>query len=488
MEVERSDLGELMLRQNNLLDNLTQIFRHFLKLDTTSEGRAHLVKKLCMCESLKLFVEHITLFNKYDVLLPPSSSSSSSSSHVSDQQQQQQQQLEHRNFTLETLATLKSIGVTVSRRSDTDTDTSSVQPSSSKFKSKYPFTYMIDCLLTECRQYAATSSFLTTGVYPPKSLIHLLDVCLECNVSTKMKQILVLYTLCDLMHTSAAASADEQIRPLQHHMLKLINAYCSTKFTSMSANRLDSSAPPLVSTSTVDHTSNSSSTTTTTTPTSADATTSSSTTDKTTSTPTAATTTTATSSSLFDLVNAFYLIDARLMPRAFKYLRAADVNYLEAHEKYFILYDVASTGEFKTAAQCVWLFKKLNANAALFGQFGTMGGGLDDLAAPALADAQQRMHFRLIVTIYLANALLNEAYELIKPHIKRVVKCHHHQFAAAASSSSSTPFANRMQHAQQSFAASKDLIIHFLTETEQCKKKFSIKSLENTRFHRKKIY
>ena len=68
--------------------------------------------------------------------------------------------------------------------------------------------------------------------YPPKSIIDMLELCLEANLSTKIKQIIILYVLCDLMNTELAHN-------VQNHILKLINAYCSATFTIMSTS-LDS--------------------------------------------------------------------------------------------------------------------------------------------------------------------------------------------------------------------------------------------------------
>ncbi len=60
----------------------------------------------------------------------------------------------------------------------------------------------------------------------------MLELCLEANLSTKIKQIIILYVLCDLMNTELAQN-------VQNHILKLINAYCSATFTIMSTS-LDS--------------------------------------------------------------------------------------------------------------------------------------------------------------------------------------------------------------------------------------------------------
>lgn len=241
--VERDDLSEFLQRQNNLLENLVQIYKHFEKLDTTNEGYAELKKKLCIIESLKCYVEHLILFDKFGLILPVSPSLDENPNenvlnncYINEMQinfkiienrwvKRRQEQLEY----------LKSIN------------------SEQEQQQKYPFTYIIDCFIEECKLFANTSNlfakskaktvkfadesdeindFKSSNVYPPKSINELLEICLECNLSTKMKQILILYVLCDLMHTEVSPS-------VQKHVLKLINAYCSTTFTLMSTN-LDS--------------------------------------------------------------------------------------------------------------------------------------------------------------------------------------------------------------------------------------------------------
>jgi len=66
---------------------------------------------------------------------------------------------------------------------------------------------------------------------------------------------------------------------------------------------------------------------------------------------------------LFDLVNGLYLVDSRHIEKAFKYLRTAELSYLEAYEKYFILYNALSAREYKMAINYLWLFQKLNTSS-----------------------------------------------------------------------------------------------------------------------------
>ena len=200
-------------------------------------------------------------------------------------------------------------------------------------------------------------------------------------------------------------------------VLKLINAYCSTKFTLMT-NKLDSMVNSPWSTSITNNDQDSSSDS---------------------------------NSCLFDLVNGLYLIDSCLIEKAFKYLRAAELNYLEFYEKYFILYNSCNANQYKIAAQYLWLFQKLNASSIgstdinnganqsnnnhnqqenqldsnetsiLFRFFSKSSSQLLDLVNKSnQMHHEQRMHFRLIITIYLANSLVNEAYDLIKPQIKLI--------------------------------------------------------------------
>ncbi|CAF1033811.1 unnamed protein product [Brachionus calyciflorus] len=436
--IEKENLTEFLNRENNLLDNLIQIFKQFLKLDTTQDGYAQLNKKLCIIESIKCYVEHLALFNKFELLLPPSLTSQDTSLNDS---------CLFRNYINEMEVNFKLIQSRWTTRHQE-------QQSNIKTDKKYPFTYIIDCLIEECKSFANTSKLfvkpvhkkvkfsdekqepiINQFVYPPKSLLELLEVCLECNLSTKMKQILILYVLCDLMHTEMSES-------VRKHMLKVINAYCSTSFTIMSTS-LDaaisvpwsSSVTSIVSLSTDPDDPNY-------------------------------------SSCLFDLVNGLYLIDSHFMERAFKYLRGIDVNYLEFYEKYFILYNSVSLNEYKIAAQYLWLFQKLNVSSisttpandlltsktissqmdsdlALFNFFPKSNTNLTELNSQSLQNKlkhEQIMHSRLILTIYLANSLVNEAYDLIKPHVLQI--------------KSSGSLANKL---------SKELLIHFFTEAEKFK-------------------
>ena len=68
-EIEHEHLSEFLQRQNNQLDNLIQIYKQFIKLNSSHQGQIELNKKLCIIECLKCYVEHLNLFHKYELLL-----------------------------------------------------------------------------------------------------------------------------------------------------------------------------------------------------------------------------------------------------------------------------------------------------------------------------------------------------------------------------------------------------------------------------------
>ena len=65
---------------------------------------------------------------------------------------------------------------------------------------------MIDCLIEELN-----SIQMSHDTYPPRSINDLLEICLESNLSTKLKQIIILYVLCDLMHTELFEDVKKQV-------------------------------------------------------------------------------------------------------------------------------------------------------------------------------------------------------------------------------------------------------------------------------------
>lgn len=174
--IERENLSEFLNRENNILDNLIQIFKQFLKLDTTPDGYTQLNKKLCVIESLKCYVEHLILFNKFELLLPPSLNTTEADLNDSS--------ILIKNYINEMEVNFKVIQNRWSTRRQDQLN--------SKQASKYPFTYMIDCLVEECKLYANTSklfvkkekkhvkfsdeqpielTFSNSQIYPPKSIL-----------------------------------------------------------------------------------------------------------------------------------------------------------------------------------------------------------------------------------------------------------------------------------------------------------------------------
>lgn len=163
--------------------------------------------------------------------------------------------------------------------------------------------------------------------------------------------------------------------------------------------------------------------------------------------------------------------------KAFKYLRATDLNYLEFYEKYFILYNTMSVRDYTTAAQYLWLFQKLNTSSLVsasseitganvveneLGLFKLMSKSSSSAAASSSASLstlnelnklkhEQKMHSRLIITIYLMNSMVNEAYNLIKPHLKNV----------------KSVFKNQHFNQHSGVRFSKELIIHFFLQIDR---------------------
>ncbi len=195
-----------------------------MKLDTTNEGLAELNKKLCIVESIKFYVEHLTLFHKYDLLLMPTPNYNSDTSTIAASDPQFIQ----KNYTNEVLTNLKLISNRwTDRRKDQIEQLEKIKNNTTnqEVEKKYPFTYMIDCLIEECLLFANTSKLFLkkqtitieeeiclSSIYPPRTLNQLLEVCLECNLSSKMKQVVILYVLCDLMHTEGAPTVQNHVR------------------------------------------------------------------------------------------------------------------------------------------------------------------------------------------------------------------------------------------------------------------------------------
>ena len=203
-KIEREHLNEFLQRENNLLDNLIQIYKQFIKLDTTNEGHAQLNKKLCVVESLKLYVEHLVMFHKFDLLIPPSLNSLENSFSSKENSNSADQPLANsKSYLNEIQIDFKLIQNRWTKRreeqlefykSNKDTYYSKDENAQEK---NFPFTYMIDCILEDCKMYANVSKFFinsqiaaaatsspnqnafkdeefedlfNTNIYPPKSI------------------------------------------------------------------------------------------------------------------------------------------------------------------------------------------------------------------------------------------------------------------------------------------------------------------------------
>ena len=162
-EIEHEHLTELLHRQNNLLDNLIQIFKQFIKLNSSAQGQIELNKKLCIIECAKCYVEHLNFFHKYELLLPPELTLNTDSSKLP----------RHRNLVREMDVNFKIIVKRWTKRREEQLD------QTYKDDSKYPFTFMIDCLIEECKLNSNVTKFLAGKIdskdeeiksfYPPKS-------------------------------------------------------------------------------------------------------------------------------------------------------------------------------------------------------------------------------------------------------------------------------------------------------------------------------
>lgn len=204
-----------------------------MKLDTTNQGLAELNKKLCIIESLKFYVEHLTLFHKYDLLLMATSNYNGDTIAIAASDPQ----FIPKNYTKEILNNLKIISNKwTDRRKDQIEQQEHIKNNmiNQDIEKKYPFTYMIDCLIEECLLFSNTSKFFTkkqtitiedettySNIYPPKNLNQLLEICLECNLSSKMKQVVILYALCDLMHTEETPTIKNHVSFIKNSIILL---------------------------------------------------------------------------------------------------------------------------------------------------------------------------------------------------------------------------------------------------------------------------
>ena len=157
-------------------------------------------------------------------------------------------------------------------------------------------------------------------------------------------------------------------------------------------------------------------------------------------------------------------------------MRTAELSYLEAYEKYFILYNSLNAKEYKIAIQYLWLFQKLNTSTVtamehskpsnfplsnsqnnednVFKFFqkatGNTNAAVDGVKSnlSVIQHNEKTMHTKAMLTIYLANNYINEAYDFVKPHLKRA-KCD--------------------TTLSMSTKQSREIVLHFFVETERFK-------------------
>jgi hypothetical protein len=143
-EIEHEHLSEFLQRQNNLLDSLIQIYKQFIKLNSTNQGQIELNKKLCIIECTKCYVEHLNLFHKYEMLLPPEIVLNTDLNKVP----------RNRNIVKEMDVNFKIIANRwIKRREEQFSQANNDE-------NRYPFTFMIDCLIEECKLNSNVSKFL----------------------------------------------------------------------------------------------------------------------------------------------------------------------------------------------------------------------------------------------------------------------------------------------------------------------------------------
>ena len=175
-DIAHEHLSELLQRQNNLLENLVQIYKQFNKLNGSHQGHVELNKKICLIECLKCYVEHLILFHRFELLVPPQLNPVGEAvDHTSN-----------RNYLNEMKVNFQIIGNRWRKRREEQSDRLSADRSAylDANERKYPFTYMIDCLTEECRHNSLVAKYLSRpkttinenqqpleSFYPPNSII-----------------------------------------------------------------------------------------------------------------------------------------------------------------------------------------------------------------------------------------------------------------------------------------------------------------------------
>ena len=359
-------MNEFLQREHNLLISLVQIYKQLIKFNSTKEGQIQLNKKLCVIESIKFYVENLILFNDCDLILPAKAHSDSSS---------ELDTFENQNPTL-TNNLLNEIQTSLKNMFDKWAQRRKGQDDFSKLTdADKPYNYLIDSFFDECKLYANVSKLFTkqeeqneeslnTNVHIPKSFLELLEICLECNISTQMKQIIILYILYDMANSDISGD-------LHKNISKLISFSSNSSLSQSFHKSSESGIEKDISIST---------------------------------------------SYILDLAYVFYLIDSHQIENAFKYLKSSDLSFLELFEKNYVLNNAVYLKEFKTASEYLWLFKfqigvPLNTRD-LFNDSrvdksltGSDSSLLSDSKSFVDKTAQREyiMHQKLIITIYLSN-------------------------------------------------------------------------------------
>lgn len=373
--IDRNDLNEFLQRENNLLDSLVQIYKQFLKFNSTKEGHVQLNKKTCTIESIKFYVENLILFNQFNLILPAKSQSESSSDSDIFDSEANSPTTTTTNLLQEIQTSLKNTFHKWSHR-----------------RKEQSFTYLIDSFIEESKLHANVAKLFTKqdlieelneeneeyisniNIHSPKTFLDLLEICLECNLSTQMKQIILIYTLYDMANSDISAD-------LHKNISKLINSYATVNFTTTNSNSSLSQSNL--------HKSNESGI------------------EKDVSLST---------SNILDLAYGFYLVDSQQLESSFKYLRTSDLSFLELFEKQYILNNAVYLKEFKIASEYLWLFQNkigvsFNTSEQFNDSYSCVDKSLGDSSLLARSKSfmdkipqhEHIMYQRLIITIYLSN-------------------------------------------------------------------------------------
>ena len=373
--IDRNDLNEFLQRENNLLDSLVQIYKQFLKFNSTKEGHVQLNKKTCTIESIKFYVENLILFNQFNLILPAKSQSESSSDSDIFDSEANSPTTTTTNLLQEIQTSLKNTFHKWSHR-----------------RKEQSFTYLIDSFIEESKLHANVAKLFTKqdlieelneeneeyisniNIHSPKTFLDLLEICLECNLSTQMKQIILSYTLYDMANSDISAD-------LHKNISKLINSYATVNFTTTNSNSSLSQSNL--------HKSNESGI------------------EKDVSLST---------SNILDLAYGFYLVDSQQLESSFKFLRTSDLSFLELFEKQYILNNAVYLKEFKIASEYLWLFQNkigvsFNTSEQFNDSYSCVDKSLGDSSLLARSKSfmdkipqhEHIMYQRLIITIYLSN-------------------------------------------------------------------------------------